>query len=63
MNEKTSNKHRGIAFDHAQTFTFDDKKNDWIGDGYHNFCFFESEGAKVIHYCYKDEGNQNEQEV
>jgi hypothetical protein len=62
VNEKTSNKHRGIAFDHAQTFTFDDEKNDWIGDDYHNFYFFEGEDAKVIYYCYENGESQSEQE-
>ena len=52
MNDKTPNKHN---LPEVRSFTFDDDKNDWGEESYHNFHFFEGEDAKVI-YHYSDTG-------
>ena len=52
MNDKTPNKHN---LPDIRSFTFDDDKNDWVEESYHNFYFFEGEDAKVI-YHYSDTG-------
>ena len=52
MNDKTPNKHN---LPDVRSFTFDDDKNDWTEESYHNFYFFEGEDAKVI-YHYSDTG-------
>ena len=58
MNQEKPNKHFTPK---TRTFTFDDEKNDWIGDDYHNFYFFEGEDAKVIYHYYDDKKEQGEQ--
>ena len=52
MNDKTPNKHNPPD---VRSFTFDDDKNDWVEQSYHNFYFFEGEDSKVI-YHYSDTG-------
>ena len=52
MNDKMPNKHN---LPDVRSFTFDDDKNDWVEQSYHNFYFFEGEDAKVI-YQYSDTG-------
>jgi hypothetical protein len=54
MNQKMPNKH---FFPETRSYTFDDEKNDWLEESYHNFYFFEGEDAKVIYY-YLDEESE-----
>ena len=56
MNDETPNKH---YFPETRSYTFDDEKNDWLEEDYHNIYFFEREDAKVIYYYY-DEKEDND---
>ena len=52
MNEKMPNKH---YFPETRSYTFDDEKNEWLKESYHNFYFFEGEDAEVFYHYLGEE--------
>ena len=54
MNQKMPNKH---FLPQTRSYSFNDEKNEWLREEYHNFYFCEGEDSKVYYFNAEDGKN------